>query len=243
MTPLRVVVADAEPPADGCLLSIIRGFEELEVVGVAASGAAYRRLIECVAPDLAFIDLDMPDLDGIRDVASRRQGKTPLVAFVSADEAHAVRAFELNAIDYLRKPVGAERLRHTIDRALGRLRRAEARATAAGALQRIPVRCGGDIVLVPVEHVVSVVSDAELLRLTTRTGEQFTITYRLKDLEARLDTLQFVRISRGTLLNLASIQKITPASGGTFVATLHSGARHQVSRACGRILRDQLLRL
>ena len=120
---------------------------------------------------------------------------------------------------------------------------AERASVPSAALLRIPVRRGGDIVLVPVDDVVSVVSDAELLRLTTQTGEQFTIAYRLKDLEARLDALQFVRISRGTLLNLTAIQKITPAPGGTFVATLYSGARHHVSRACGRVLRDQLLRL
>ncbi len=110
-------------------------------------------------------------------------------------------------------------------------------------MRRIPVRKRDDIVLVPTEQLVSVVADGELLHLTTRTGDRHTITYRLKDLEPRLDPAHFVRISRGTLLNIAMIQKITPMPGGTYIAVLHGGAQHQVSRIRGRVLRDQLLRL
>jgi two-component system LytT family response regulator len=110
-------------------------------------------------------------------------------------------------------------------------------------LRRVPVRKRDDIYLIPVDQIASVVANGELLRITTRTGERHTITYRLKDLEARLDPGQFVRVSRGTLLNVAMIQKITPLPGGTYVAVLHGGAEHQVSRIRGRVLRDQLLRL
>jgi DNA-binding LytR/AlgR family response regulator len=91
--------------------------------------------------------------------------------------------------------------------------------------------------------MVSIVADGELLHLVTRAGERHTITYRLKDLEERLDPAQFVRISRGTLLNIGMIQKITPLSGGTYLAVMHGGAEHQVSRIRGRVLRDQLFRL
>ena len=90
-----------------------------------------------------------------------------------------------------------------------------------------------DIFLVPVDQIVSIVADGELLHLMTRTGDHHTITYRLKDLEARLDPAQFVRISRGTLLNVGMIQKITPMPGGTYVAVMQSGAQHQVSRIRG----------
>jgi two-component system LytT family response regulator len=110
-------------------------------------------------------------------------------------------------------------------------------------LRRIPVRKRDDIFLVPVEQVASIVADGELLHITTRTGDRHTITYRLKDLEARLDPSQFVRISRGTLLNIGMIQKVTPMPGGTYVAVLQNGTQHQVSRIRGRVLRDQLLRL
>jgi DNA-binding LytR/AlgR family response regulator len=170
-----------------------------------------------------------------------------------------VQAFEMNAIDYLLKPVEPARLRATVNRATERLERADIRAdearrvkasvndyaslSAPKSLRRIPVRKRDDIFLVPVEQLVSVVADGELLHLTTRTGERFTLTYRLKDLEMRLNPAQFVRVSRGALLNIGMIQKVTHTSGGNYVAVLHGGAEHKISRVRGKVLRDQLLRL
>jgi DNA-binding LytR/AlgR family response regulator len=82
-----------------------------------------------------------------------------------------------------------------------------------------------------------------LLHLTTRTNERFTIAYPHKDVEARLDPALFVRVSRGTLLRIDAIQRLTAMSGGTYVAVLHNGQEHQVSRIRARVLREQLLRL
>ena len=216
-------------------------------------------MIERVSPDLALVDLQMPEVDGLGVVRLVRRDRLPLVAFVTAYDEYAVRAFEMNAVDYLLKPVEPARLRTTINRAVERLERAElkpgdadrirAAATEYAAMQpptllrRIPVRKRDDIFLVPVENIASVVADGELLQIVTRTGDRHIITYRLKDLEARLDPAQFVRISRGTLLNIATIQKISPMSGGTYVAVLKSGAEHAVSRMRGPVLKDQLLKL
>jgi two-component system LytT family response regulator len=256
---LRVVVADDERPARAFLTSLLRGFEDVELVGEASDGASCVELIERVAPDLALLDLQMPEIDGLGVVRLLRRDRTPLIAFVTAYDEYAVRAFELNAVDYLLKPVDPVRLRRTINRALERLEQAElrpgdtdrVRAAAAeyaarvpvATLRRIPVRKKDDIFLVPSDQVASVVAEGELLHLTTRTGDRYTITYRLKDLEIRLDPAQFVRVSRGTLVNVALIQKITPMSGGTYVVQLHGGAQHQVSRLRGRVIREQLLRL
>jgi two-component system LytT family response regulator len=259
MTRLRVIVADDERPARAFLTGMLQRFEDVELVGEAGSGTEAVELIERVSPDLALLDLQMPEIDGLGVVRLIRRERLPLVAFVTAYDEYAVRAFEMNAVDYLLKPVDPARLRNTVNRALERLERADLRPGDAerlraaakeyaatqpqGLLRRIPVRKRDDIYLVPVDHVVSVVADGELLHLTTRSGDRHTITYRLKDLEARLDPAQFVRISRGTLLNIAMIQKITPMSGGTYVAVLHNGTEHQVSRIRGRVLREQLLRL
>jgi two-component system LytT family response regulator len=258
MSKLRVIVADDERPARQFLAGILRGFEDVEVVGEATNGTECIELIERVAPDLALIDLQMPEVDGLGVARLIRKDKLPLIAFVTAYDEYAVRAFEMNAVDYLLKPVDPTRLRTTVNRALERLERADwrpgdadrlrAAATDYVALQppellrRIPVRKRDDIFLIPVEHVVSIVADGELLHLITRTNDHHTITYRLKDLEPRLDPAHFVRVSRGTLLNLAMIQKITPMTGGTYVAVLHTGAQHQVSRIRGRVLREQLMR-
>ncbi|HTE47071.1 MAG TPA: response regulator [Gemmatimonadaceae bacterium] len=259
MAILRVVVADDERPARAFLSGILRTFEDVEVIGEAAGGAECVALIETLAPDLVLLDLQMPEVDGLGVVRLIRKDKLPLIAFVTAYDEYAVRAFEMNAVDYLLKPVDPPRLRATVNRALERLERAELRPddadrlraaaaeyaalVPATVLRRIPVRKRDDIFLIPVEQVVSVVAGGELLHILTKGGDHFTITYRLKDLEARLDPAQFVRISRGTLLNIALIQKMTPSTGGTYVAVMQGGAEHQVSRIRARALRDQLLRL
>lgn len=259
MTRLRVIVVDDERPARAFLSGILSNFEDVEIVGEAASGAEAVELIEHVAPDLALLDLQMPELDGLGVVRLIRKDRLPLVAFVTAYDEYAVRAFEMSAIDYLLKPVDPSRLRSTVNRAIERLERADVRpgdgdriraaATQYTAmrppsiLRRIPVRKRDDIFLVSVDQVVSIVADGELLHILTRGGDRYTITYRLKDLEARLDPTQFVRVSRGTLLNVSMIQRITPMPGGTYVAVMHNGTQHQVSRIRGRVLRDQLLRL
>ena len=261
-TRLRVVVADDERPARAFLVSLLRDCDDVEVVGEAADGAEAVEVIERTRPDLALLDLQMPELDGLGVVRLLRRDVLPLVAFVTAYDEYAVRAFELNAIDYLLKPVEAPRLRHTLTRAHERLERADWRASrveeserlerAADAveaaapvapLRRIPVRRRDDVVFVPVEQVAAVVADGELLHLHTSSVERFTITYRLKDLEARLDPAEYVRLSRGTLVRVDAIQKVSPMPGGTYLVTLRNGQQHPVSRIRSRIVRDQLLRL
>jgi len=110
-------------------------------------------------------------------------------------------------------------------------------------LRWIPVRRRDDIVLVPAAQLLSVVADGELLHLATAAGERHTITYRLKDLEARLDPGEFVRLSRGTLVRVGAIQKVNPMPAGTFLVTLRDGQQHPVSRIRSRVLRERLLKL
>lgn len=262
---LRVVVADDERPARAFLIALLRGCDDVEVVGEAADGAEAVELIERTRPDLALLDLQMPELDGLGVVRLLRKDVLPLVAFVTAHDEYAVRAFELNAVDYLLKPIDAPRLRQTLTRAHDRLERADWRATRAeeaarvaaaaaavgdaqppSLLRRIPVRRRDDVVFVPVEQVASVVADGELLHLHTLApggGERLTITYRLKDLEARLDPAEFVRLSRGTLARVDAILKVSPMPGGTYLVTLRNGQQLPVSRIRSRVVRDQLLRL
>lgn len=253
---LRVIVADDERPARSLLLSMLRTFDDVEIVGEAADGAAAVELIEREKPDLALLDLQMPEVDGIGVVRLLKRGAMPMIAFVTAYDEYAVRAFELNAVDYLLKPVDAARLRETVSRAIDRLDRDDARAasvknvrTAASALEvstplrRIPVRRKNEIVLVPVSEVVSIIADGELLHLMTIRGVKHTIAYRLKDLEARLDREEFIRLSRGTLANISAIAKATPMPGGTFVLSLSNGQELQTSRFHSRLLRERLLRL
>jgi len=263
-TKLRVVIADDERPARAFLANMLRSFPDVEIVGEAKSGPEAVAVIEQQRPDLALLDLQMPEVDGLGVVRLLRKELTPLVAFVTAYDEYAVRAFELNAIDYLLKPVEPARLRQTIMRAHDRLERADVRREgpgqsarlraamvayegappqAGGWLRRIPVRRRDDIVILHVEQIASVIADGELLHLTTDAGERYTITYRLKDLEARLDPSRFVRLSRSALVNLDLVQRVSPMTGGTYVVQLRNRQQVPVSRLRARALREQLFRL
>ena len=256
---LRVVIADDERPARAFLAALLRKQPDVELVGEANGGGAAIELIERTRPELALLDLQMPEIDGLTVVRLLRKPLLPLFAFVTAYDEYAVRAFEINAIDYLLKPVEPARLRQTLQRAHDRLERgdmgpAEERRIRAAAtayerdptreyLRRIPVRRRDDIVIVPAELVASVVADGELLHLTTSAGERHTLSYRLKDLASRLDPAQFVRVSRGALVNLDMVQRVSPMPGHTYLVTLHNKQQIPVSRQRARILREQLLKL
>lgn len=255
---LRVVIADDERPARSLLLAMLRTFDDVEVVGEARDGTEAVALIEAKKPDLALLDFQMPEVGGLDVVRLLRRKQMPMIAFVTAYDEYAVQAFEMNAVDYLLKPVEAARLRETIGRAIDRLDRDDARlehaagvraalrayeSAAAAPLQRIPVRKRSEIVLVPVEQVASIVADGELLHLTTARGERHTITYRLKELESRLDPEMFVRLSRGILANISMVTKATPMPGGIYVLTLTNGQELQASRFHSRLLREKLLKL
>ena len=254
---LRVVLADDERPARRFLINLLKTFPEVEVVGEAASGTEAIDLIESLKPDLVLLDLNMPEAGGLDVARLVKAGATPSIAFVTAYDEFAVQAFELNAIDYLLKPVERERLATTIDRARTR---AEATAserasglTAASAaldsaarrsyLERIPVRRRDETMILPVRQIASVVAEGELLHLTTVANERFTISHRLHALESRLDPRRFVRLSRGTLAALDQIQKVSPMPRGTYQVQMANGQTLAVSRIQARVLRDTLLRI
>jgi two-component system LytT family response regulator len=256
---LRVIVADDERPARSFLLAQLRGCEDVRIVGEAESGADAVALIEREKPDVALLDLQMPEVDGLEVVRLVKRAALPLVIFVTAYDEYAVRAFELHAVDYLLKPVDPVRLREALNRAQERLDRADLRtrqpddlqravadyeaSVPAKYLERIPVRKRDAIVLVPVQQIASAVAEAELLHLTTVRNERHTITYRLKDLEARLAPDRFIRLGRGILANVDCIQRVAPMPGGMHVVTLTNGQELHVSRIQSRTLRERLLRL
>lgn len=253
-TLLRVVLADDERPARRFLINLLKTFPDVEVVGEAASGTDAIALIEAQKPDLALLDLNMPEAGGLDVARLVKAGATPSIAFVTAYDEFAVQAFELNAIDYLLKPVDRDRLATTLDRA--RTRAAADRTkglTAASAaldtatrrtyLERIPVRRRDETAILPVRQIVSIVADGELLHLTTISNERYTISHRLHALESRLDPRRFVRLSRGTLAATDQIQKVSPMPGGTYQVQMSNGQALSVSRIQARVLRDTLLRI
>ncbi|MBK9315065.1 MAG: response regulator [Acidobacteria bacterium] len=258
-TKLRVIIADDERPARSFLAAMLKTFPEVSLVGEASNGAEAIEQIEREKPDLALLDLQMPEIDGLGVVRMLRKDRLPLIAFVTAYDEYAVRAFELHAVDYLLKPVIRSRLQETLIRAHERLEKSDFRAREAASLEasindyetnaprtflaRIPVRHRGDIILLPVDEVASIVSEGELLHLTTIDNRRFSITHSLKELEARLDPELFVRLSRGTLASIGQIDRISPLPGGTYVVTLRNKQELNVSRLQARVLRERILKL
>lgn len=255
--PLRVVLADDERPARRFLVNLLRTFPDVEVVGEASNGKEAVDLIETERPDLALLDLHMPEAGGLDVARLVKAGATPSIAFVTAHDEFAIQAFELNAIDYLLKPVERERLAGTIERA--RIRAAAAPAERAKSLthasaaldtatqpqylERIPVRRREETVILPVRQISSVVAEGELLHLTTIGNDRYLISHRLHALEARLDPRKFVRLSRGTLAAVDQITKVNLMAGGTYQVVMANGETLQVSRIQAKLLRETLLRL
>ncbi len=255
---LRIVIADDERPARSFLAALLRGFDDVTLLGEAESGTEAVELIERERPDLALLDLQMPELEGLGVVRVLKKNRMPLVAFVTAYDEYAVKAFELNAIDYLLKPVERSRLRETLNRAMERLEQAETldseierirnvaaeyEAEKRPFIERIPIRRKEDILLVPIAQVASIIAEGELLLITTESHETYTISYRLKDLEAKLDPTKFVRLGRGTMANIEMMTVVSQMPGGTYNVTLSNGQQLGVSRLQSRLLREQLFRL
>jgi two-component system LytT family response regulator len=259
MNKIRVLIADDERPARMFLKTILDDFAEVEIVGEAENGAEAIEMIKENKPDLALLDLQMPEATGLDVVRLLDKEQMPLVAFVTAYDEYAVQAFEVNAVDYLLKPIEKQRLRETIERVRERLEQTDFRQNEtkklkavaetyqennqAQFIERIPVKHREEIVLVPVKEVVSIIADGELLHITILNNKRFTINYRLKDIEARLDPDKFVRLSRSALANLEFVSRISPMPGGTYLVSLKNGQQIASSRLQSKILRDKFFKI
>ena len=255
---LRVLIADDERDGRSILTGMLATFDDVELVAAVEDGAVALGTIERLQPDLAILDLQMPELDGLEVVRLLKKRTMPLVAFVTAFDRHAVQAFELNAVDYLLKPIDVVRLRDCVNRAIERLDRADLRSTSSNnirtavneieaanpkLLRRVPIRRRDEVVFVPVESIAAVVAQGEVLHITTAKNETHTIYYRLKDLEIRLYPELFFRLSRGTIVNLSMVTRVTPMPGGMYRVFLSNGLELGTSRLHSKIMREKLLRL
>lgn len=259
MNKLRIIIADDERPARNFLKGILFQFEDVELVGEAENGSEAIEIIKNEKPDLALLDLQMPEITGLEVVKLLRKNEMPLVAFVTAYDEFAIQAFEVNAVDYLLKPVEKARLRETINRAQERLEQKDfietetekvikavetyEETTRDKFLKRIPLKKNDEIFLVPTDEIASIIADGELLHITTDKNQKYLINFRLKDIEARLDNEKFIRLSRGALANLEMFEKVSQLPGGTYQITLKNGQEISSSRLQSRILREKLLKL
>ena len=221
--PLRALVVDDEAPARSELRFLLAEAGGVEVIGEASSASEALQLIKAIAYDVIFLDIDMPGLSGMQLAEALGSAeRAPAVVFVTAHSEHAVKAFEVEATDYLVKPVEVPRLR----RALERLAPSEPAATGA-RVERVPVEKAGKKLLLSVEEIFYVMAKDDYSYLFTD-GERYLSTMSLAQLEQRLEPRGFFRVHRRFLVNLSQIKEVVPMYGGTLLLTLKDRAATQV---------------
>lgn len=240
---LRIMIVDDEAPARELLSEYLGEIEGCEIVASCADGFEAVRLAGELEPDLMILDIQMPKLDGF-DVIELLADPPPII-FSTAFEEHAIRAFEVAAADYLLKPFSRERLEEAIDRARRRREELpEARPDLparpeAGRQQRVLVREGPKIHVVPAAKIDFVESQDDYIRIHTG-GQELSKKLTLKKLEQQLDPDRFVRVHRCFLINLDRIDRLEPYSRESRVAILTDGTRIPVSRSGYSRLRERL---
>ncbi|MBI4892510.1 MAG: response regulator [Acidobacteria bacterium] len=227
----RILLVDDEQPARARLRRLLESMDGVEICGEAADGPAALEQVRNLKPNVVLLDIEMPGCSGTEVAASLPEPR-PRIIFCTAFDHYAVEAFELNAADYVLKPVSRARLEAALRKA------APAPQTAAHA-QRLLARAGERYVVIPVAEITLFLSEQGLTHLYTN-DRDYWMEPTLNDLETRLDPAQFFRISRSALIRMDEVKDVAPMPGGSGEVTLKAGRRLEVSR---RRFRDLLERL
>jgi two-component system, LytTR family, response regulator LytT len=247
VTALRALVVDDEPPAVDELCFLLRNDDDVMVTATAGSATEALRVLDHGDVDVVFLDIDLPDLDGL-SVARflTRLAKPPAIVFVTASEHHGIAAFDVRAVDYLLKPLRADRVTESLRRvraALGMLASGEQRAEPR---TRLPAESGGRTVFVERDDVLVVEAARDYVRLHTA-DRSHLVRVPISVLESEWSEVGFVRVHRGFLLALRSVQEIRSSGGQTVVAVVGVAGQPAtwrevpVSRTHARELRERLI--
>jgi two-component system LytT family response regulator len=237
---IRTLIVDDEAPARARLRHLLAASTDLEIVGEAEDGEqAIARVLEH-SPQLVFLDIQMPGCTGM-DVAASLPSPRPHVIFCTAFDQYAVDAFDLNAVDYLLKPVNRERLEKALDKVRTGRPAERPLALAARALppRRFVARRGRTYHVIAAREVVAFVSEDGLTKLLTAADHSW-VPPTLNDLEVRLDPRHFYRISRRAIVNLDAVQEILPFGDGQGEVIVTGGRRLEVSRRRFQRLTERL---
>ena len=235
---LRALVVDDEPAARDRLRDLLLRQRDVEVLGESEDVAGALEAIRAEPPDVVFLDVQMPGLDGFQLIEAVGARAMPAVVFVTAHEEHALRAFDVDAVDYLLKPFDEERFGTALSRVreeleLRQLRRGGERKKP---LDRLPLRSAGRVSFLRVDHVEWVDAAHNYVRIHGIDGHTHLVRGAISDLESRLDPGRFVRIHRSTIVNVDRVRELELTTHGNYVAILEGGQRLTVSRS----FRDRL---
>ena len=237
---MRALIVDDEAPARDKLRRWLGELPDFEVVGEAADGLAAAAAIGNLAPDVVFLDIQMPGLSGLEVAAQLELESAPLLVFVTAYDEHAVKAFELNATDYLLKPFDKDRLRKTLERLRSRARPARATDAAAqsavrvaraqtGSSDRLLVPSGESLQLIDATAIHWLEADDNYVHVHVAQS-RFILRRTLADLLAQLGETRFARIHKSAAVNLSEVASLSPLFKGDHEIKLRSGAVLRLSR-------------
>lgn len=231
--PIRTLLVDDEVLARLALRQALAAHADVEIVGECGNAAEAMQAIGALAPDLMFLDIRMPGMDGFKLLHQLKPDTLPMVVFATAYGQHALRAFDAHALDYILKPIDQARF----DQALARVRqhwhglqaRAPAPQAVAEPLQRISVRVDEHIRVIATDTIDWIEADGNYVHI--HVGKQaYLHRETLAHLLAALDPARFLRIHRGTLVNVERIREVHPLFKGSAEVVLHDGTRLDLSR-------------
>ena len=239
---IRALIVDDEPLARERLVSLLTGESDVEVIGHCANGVEALAAIQEKTPELVFLDVQMPELDGFGVLAALEGEHRPAVIFVTAHDRFALKAFEVHAIDYLLKPFDRERFKKALDRAREQLKRKDSGEmeqkmtallaslkTEAKQLDRIPVKSSGRVVLVKTSDIDWIEAADNYVNL--HTGKEAHLHREtMTALEQKLPTSKFLRISRSVMVNVDRIKELQPMFHGDYTVILQNGTKLTASR-------------
>jgi DNA-binding LytR/AlgR family response regulator len=248
--PLRTLIVDDEPIARKVLREELGSFDDVEIIGEADNGVSALEKISADQPDLVLLDLQMPEMGGLEVVRNLKHGShMPVIVIVTAYDKYALQAFEAGAIDYLLKPVGADRLAQAVERA----RRVTEREAAERLAQlqevadqpknpqakRIVGRVGEEYFLLTVDEIYAFQADGEIVWIITA-NKKYLATQTLKVLDQRLRNTSFRRIHRSALVNVDHVRKMSAISSQRWLITLSNDQEFIASKRQAGSIRQLL---
>jgi two-component system LytT family response regulator len=247
---ITAVIVDDEAPARKRLRDLLAKESDMDVVCECPDGPSAVDAILEHEPDVLFLDVQMPEMDGFEVLRLVGLDRVPVVVFVTAYDRHAVEAFEARALDYLLKPFTGNRFGETLDRVRSSLSAGHDRdglrseledlvASGSAKIHRIPVRSGSRIHFVPVEDIDWIEGAGNYVLLHT-SGQQHRIRNTLKGLAEKLGPQRFVRIHQSHVVNLDRVKELQPWSHGEFVVVMRDGTELTSSRTYSGALREML---
>jgi len=234
---IRALIVDDEPLARTAIRNILKHHSEVEIAAECEGGAEAIAAVEALAPDLVFLDIQMPELDGFAVMEAIGRERMPRVIFVTAYDQYAVRAFEVHALDYLLKPFDLERFDEALDRAKRELQSPAwtervlallQESRASDYLQRVIIRQQGRVFFVAAGEIDWIEAQGNYVNLHGL-GKAYLFREAMGSLEAKLDPRKFRRIHRSAIVNIDSIRELRPCFHGDYDVVLHDGTELKLS--------------